>query len=160
MRPNWHSTFMQIAELFADHATCIRKHVGVVLVRDRRIISCGYNGSPSGCVHCEEVFGNPNASWRVPMSHHDFSAKYELHAEQNCLAFASKVGVKIDGDCILYVTYAPCSACAKLIVACGVKTVIYKQLYDKSNDGVELLKTMGIKVCSLEQALREDKNDN
>lgn len=149
MKKTWDKTFLEIAELFAEHSTCRKRQVGAVLVKNRRIISCGYNGTPSGMPHCDSFFHTEEDCKCLGGSghslHHEFSAKYELHAEQNCIAFAAKSGSCIDDSCILYVTTAPCSDCAKLIVAAGIKKVVYKEHY-KNSDGVDFLKEAHVEV--------------
>lgn len=162
---SWDETFLKIASTFASRSTCIKRQVGAVLVKDLRILSTGYNGTPSGFFNCEDVFkdkdlnkGVINRGWydsfqgidhvnRECINHHDFSEKYEIHAEQNCIAFAARNGVST-GDCTLYVTTAPCVHCAKLIIAAGIKRVVYKDDY-KSSSGVELLKEAEIPVLHL-----------
>lgn len=151
---DWNKTFMQVAELFAEHSTCARLHVGAVLVKDRRIISCGYNGTPSGMKHCEDVFKDvdlDNPEIRKNGVHHEFSLKYELHAEQNCLAYAAKTGVCIDDKCVLYTTTAPCTDCAKLIVAVGIKKVLFKDLYRRTSDGIRFLEEAGVEIKQIDK---------
>ena len=138
IRNKWDSTFMEIASLFAGHSSCIKRKVGAILVKDLRILSTGYNGTPVNFINCDEYFMNGGE-----LSHHDFHECYEIHAEQNCLAFAAKNGVSTK-DCILYVTTAPCVNCAKLIIASGIKEVIYRDVY-KNDNGIKLLSIAGIK---------------
>lgn len=149
MKKTWDKTFIEIAELFAQHSTCQKRQVGAVLIKNKRIISCGYNGTPSGMPHCNSFFKSEDEC-KIPAGdgfslHHKFSAKYELHAEQNCIAFAAKTGIPIDDDCTLYVTTAPCTDCAKLIVAAGIKKVVYKYSY-KNSDGVEFLREANVEI--------------
>lgn len=161
---DWNKTFIEIAEKFAEHSTCVKRKVGAVLVKDLRILSTGYNGTPSGFCNCCDVFGNgpkeiatkaifykndfPNSlnskkSYEGHyFTHHEFSEKYEIHAEQNCLAIAAKNGISTNG-CELYITTAPCAQCAKLIIASGIKKVYYKEIY-KNNFGIELLNERNI----------------
>lgn len=145
---DWDETFMDAAALFAKRSTCVKRQVGAVLVKDKRILGTGYNGTPPGFCNCNEVFEGHNKvdfqdgilrgyyKGKV-IDHHTFSERYEIHAEQNCLAFAAKNGVVTDG-CTLYVTTAPCVHCAKLIVAAGIKEVIFRDIY-KYSDGVDFL---------------------
>lgn len=165
---SWDKTFIEIAEKFAEHSTCVKRKVGAVLVKDLRILSTGYNGTPSGFCNCNEVFkyrdektgkinlntgvvyvSNFQLNARDFITHHDFAERYEIHAEQNCLSFAAKNGVSTD-SCILYVTTAPCAQCAKLIIASGIKEVVYKEIY-KNGFGLDLLKEADIKVTCLEK---------
>lgn len=165
---SWDKTFIEIAEKFAEQSTCVKRKVGAVLVKDLRILSTGYNGTPSGFCNCNEVFkyrnektGKINLNTGVVyasnfqldahdfITHHDFAERYEIHAEQNCLSFAAKNGVSTDG-CTLYVTTAPCVHCAKIIIASGIKKVVYKEIY-KNDFGLELLKEVGVEVTCLEK---------
>lgn len=165
----WDKTFIEIAEKFAEHSTCVKRKVGAVLVKDLRILSTGYNGTPSGFCNCKDVFGNgPNEvatkaifhrddfsnslnskkSFRgYYFTHHEFAERFEIHAEQNCIAFAAKKGVSTE-ECTLYVTTAPCVHCAKIIIASGVKKVVYNEIY-KNDMGIQLLKEAGIDTLKI-----------
>ena len=150
----WDLSFMEIASMFANHSSCVKRKVGAVLVKDLRILSTGYNGTPSGICNCDEVFKNtadlkdgtlPNG---IKITHHEFAEQFEIHAEQNCLSFAAKNGVSTK-DCTLYITTAPCVNCAKIIIASGIKEVIYNEIY-KNDYGLKLLKAAKIKCRSLD----------
>ena len=158
---DWDNTFIEIAEKFAEQSTCVKRKVGAVLVKDLRILSTGYNGTPSGFCNCNEVF--KDGSLEVSnitihnttfnhITHHDFAERYEIHAEQNCLSFAAKNGVSTDG-CTLYVTTAPCVHCAKIIIASGIKCVIFNEIY-KNDFGIKLLQEAGVLVISVESIAR------
>ena len=150
----WDLSFMEIASIFANHSSCVKRKVGAVLVKDLRILSTGYNGTPSGICNCDEVFKNtadlkdgtlPNG---IKITHHEFAEQFEIHAEQNCLSFAAKNGVSTK-DCTLYITTAPCVNCAKIIIASGIKEVVYNEIY-KNDYGLKLLKAAKIKCRSLD----------
>lgn len=153
---DWDKTFIEIAEKFAEQSTCVKRKVGAVLVKDLRILSTGYNGTPVGFCNCNVVFRDRNEKTgkinlntgiiyvgksqfdsHEYITHHDFAERYEIHAEQNCLSFAAKNGVSTDG-CTLYITTAPCVNCAKIIIASGIKKVVYKEIY-KNDFGIHLL---------------------
>ena len=150
----WDLSFMEIASMFANHSSCVKRKVGAVLVKDLRILSTGYNGTPSGLCNCDEVFKNPTdlkdgtLPHGIKITHHDFAEQFEIHAEQNCLSFAAKNGVSTK-DCTLYITTAPCVNCAKIIIASGIKKVIYNEIY-KNDYGLKLLKAAKIKCESLD----------
>jgi len=157
---DWDKTFIEIAEKFAEQSTCVKRKVGAVLVKDLRILSTGYNGTPSGFSNCNGVFrdvdektGKINLNKGILygesqfITHHDFAERYEIHAEQNCLSFAAKNGVSTDG-CTLYITTAPCVHCAKIIIASGIKNVIYKEIY-KNDFGIKLLEEANIPCKSI-----------
>lgn len=125
--------FMEIAYLFSQRSTCIRGQVGCIAVKDKRIIASGYNGAPQGFPHCTPENCNP----QNPCTN-------TIHAEVNLIAFASRVGIKLEGA-TLYCTHAPCLNCARLILQSGVSTLIYSENYhDKS--GLWLLWKGEVKV--------------
>lgn len=126
-RPDWDIYFMDIATQVATRATCDRKHVGALLVRDRTILSTGYNGTIRGTPHCDEV-GH--------MLRHDPDRGGEscvgtVHAEANAIIQAAKNGVGIDGATI-YTTASPCWNCFKLIANSGIVRIVFGELYRDS----------------------------
>ncbi|MBP9211317.1 MAG: dCMP deaminase family protein [Bacteroidetes bacterium] len=117
-RVSWHEYFMNIAEQVATRSTCGRKHVGAVIVRDKTILSTGYNGSLRGAPHCDAIG-------------HDIENDHcvrTVHAEANAVAQAAKHGVRID-ESEIYVTASPCLTCFKLIANCGIRKIYYKEFY-------------------------------
>ncbi|MFH2067141.1 MAG: cytidine/deoxycytidylate deaminase family protein [Pseudomonadota bacterium] len=128
-RPPWDSYFMDIAALVSRRSTCIRRAVGAIIVKDKRILSTGYNGAPSGIAHCIEV-GCLREKLKVPSGE-----KHELcrgiHAEQNAIVQAAFHGVSIKGG-TLYCTNLPCSICAKMIINAGIKNIFYQEGYADS----------------------------
>ena len=129
----YHDTFKDILAVVEKNSTCARLKVGALLVKDGRIVSTGWNGAVSGSTHCTSIFNKDNFE-----GHHKFSEERELHAEQNAIAYAARNGIATDGA-ELYVSISPCSNCAKLIIASGIKRVYYKESYDRSSAGLELL---------------------
>ncbi|MFO7964893.1 MAG: cytidine/deoxycytidylate deaminase family protein [Desulfobacterales bacterium] len=125
-RPNWETYFMEITRLVARRSTCIRRAVGAVIVKDKRILSTGYNGAPSGIRHCREV-----GCLRDKMNI-DSGQRHELcrgiHAEQNAIIQAAYHGVSIKGA-DLYCTNLPCIICAKMIINAGIRTIYYESGY-------------------------------
>ncbi|GKX30613.1 dCMP deaminase [Vallitalea longa] len=146
MRPSWDEYFMDIVEIIKGRSTCLRRKVGAVIVKDRRILTTGYNGAPSGCKHCEEV-GCLREELGIPSGQ-----RHELcrasHAEQNAIVQAAMHGVSIDGGTI-YVTDQPCVICSKLIINAGLKRVVFKGSYPDELS-MELLKEAGIIVDKYE----------
>lgn len=116
---------MEIAKLVATRATCPRRQVGAVIVRDRRILCTGYNGAPRGLPHCPE--GGPLNDWPrgCMMAGHCIRA---LHAEQNALMQAALLGIACDGASI-YVTCQPCNSCAKMLINAGIRQVVFEGEY-------------------------------
>ena len=117
-RVDWHEYFMAIAEQVATRSTCDRKHVGAVIVRDKVILSTGYNGSIRGASHCDEVGHDMDNGHCVRT----------VHAEANSVAQAARNGVNINNSEI-YVTASPCLNCFKLIANAGINVVYYKEFY-------------------------------
>jgi dCMP deaminase len=118
---------MNIAKEISTASNCISKQVGAVLVKDGRIISTGYNGTPKGYVNCCDYMINKERD-----THHEWSLKYEIHAEMNAIIFAAREGISILGS-TLYCTMEPCSECTKNIIASGIKEIYYSTSYEYSN---------------------------
>ncbi|MHB1391169.1 MAG: deoxycytidylate deaminase [Thermoleophilia bacterium] len=125
-RPSWEEYFFQIALQVATRSTCMRRQVGAVLVKDKRLLATGYNGAPKGISHCIEV-GCLREELKVPSGERHELCR-ALHAEQNAIAQAALHGVKIEGA-TLYCTHQPCSLCAKMIINAGIVEVWFDQGY-------------------------------
>ncbi|HEC76807.1 MAG TPA: cytidine deaminase [Thermoplasmatales archaeon] len=125
-RPSFDEYFMKIAEIVSTRSTCLRRHVGAVIVKDNHILATGYNGAPKGFKHCGEV-GCIRAEMNIPRGE-----KHELcrglHAEQNAIIQAAVFGVSIKNG-TLYTTHFPCSVCSKMIVNAEIKEIVYKEYY-------------------------------
>jgi len=131
---------MRIACLVAERSTCLRRSVGAVAVRDRRILASGYNGAPSNLAHCLEV-GCLREKLNVPSGQRHEICR-GLHAEQNIIIQAAVHGVSIRGATI-YCTTQPCLICSKMLINCGVATVYYRESYpDELAEG--MLKEAGV----------------
>jgi dCMP deaminase len=140
-RPSWDAYFMQIAHLVKTRATCPRRQVGAVIVRDRRILSTGYNGAPRGLPHCPPE--GPHADWPLGCMRAGHCIR-SLHAEQNALLQAAMIGVPCEGA-TMYVTCQPCNACAKMIINAGIVRVIYEGDYP-DEFSKELFRDSGLEV--------------
>ena len=125
-RPSWDEYFMKIAALVAERSTCLRRHVGALLVKDKRIIATGYNGAPSGLKHCAEV-GCLREELSVPSGERHELCR-GLHAEQNAIIQAAVYG-QDTRDAILYCTHTPCLLCAKMLINAGVRRVVIADDY-------------------------------
>jgi len=136
-----HDKFMKAAFLFASESKCVSHHVGAVIVKDKRIISIGYNGSPPGLPNCCEVFNKDGFDREA---HHKWSKDNEIHAEMNALAFAAKTNIETEGA-DMYVTLSPCNDCLKNLSMTGIKNIYYLYLYDKEALNPELLKVINVK---------------
>jgi dCMP deaminase len=122
MRPSWDSYFMEIAGVVAKRSTCLRRHVGAVVVKDRRILTTGYNGAPSGLAHCEDV-GCLREKMNVPPGERHELCR-GIHAEQNAIIQAAIWGISIKGA-TLYCTTQPCALCAKMLINAGISRIVY-----------------------------------
>jgi dCMP deaminase len=141
-RPSWDTYFMDITFLVAKRSTCLRRAVGAIVVKDKRILSTGYNGAPSGITHCGEA-GCLRKELNVPSGE-----KHELcrgiHAEQNAIIQAALHGVGIKGA-TLFCTNLPCSICAKMIINAGLKRICYHSGYADAISR-EMLDEAGIEI--------------
>ena len=126
-------SYLEMARVWAKNSYCTRRKVGALLVKDRMIISDGFNGTPAGF---ENICEDPTTGKTKP---------YVLHAEANAITKVAKSGNNSDGA-TLYVTDAPCVECSKLIIQAGIKRVVYMIEYSVK-DGIELLRRAGIEVC-------------
>lgn len=123
--------YISMAQIWAGNSYCKRRQVGALIVKDRMIISDGYNGTPSGF---ENVCEDENGATKP----------YVLHAEANAISKVAKSGNSSEGS-TLYVTASPCIECAKLIIQAGIKRVVYKDEY-RLTDGIDLLARAGVVV--------------
>jgi dCMP deaminase len=125
-RPSWDDYFMEIARLVATRSTCLRRQVGAVVVREKRILATGYNGAPKGLSHCLDI-GCLREQMQIP-----HGERHELcrgiHAEQNAIIQAATSGANIDGA-VIYSTHFPCSLCMKMIINSGIKKIFYVEGY-------------------------------
>ena len=126
MRPSWDQYYMDMAHVAKKRSTCLRRQVGAVIVKDKRVLATGYNGSPTGLRHCEEV-GCMRKELGIPSGERHELCR-GLHAEQNAIIQAALHGVGIEGSAI-YVTHKPCVVCAKMIINAGIKRVIFSGSY-------------------------------
>ena len=126
-RPSWPEYFMTITQVVAKRSTCIRRKVGAILVKDKRILATGYNGAPTGLKHCEEV-GCLRANESIPSGQRHELCR-GLHAEQNAIIQAAYHGISIAGS-VLYCTNKPCVICSKMIINAGIRKIVYNEGYD------------------------------
>ncbi len=143
VRSDWDEYFMNIAREVATRATCDRKHVGAVIVRDKVILSTGYNGSIRGTAHCDEVGHmmefDPNRGME--------SCVRTVHAEANSILQAAKTGAMIDGGTI-YTTASPCWPCFKLIANSGISRVYYGEFY-RDERSLQVAREAGVELIDL-----------
>lgn len=143
-RPTWDEYFMEMAQVVAKRSTCNRRSVGAVLVRDKRILTTGYNGSPPGLPHCTEV-------GCLMVDGHCVRA---IHAEQNAIIQGALHGIDLRGA-TCYVTSFPCVHCSKMLIAAGIRRIVYMDDYTESL-GAEMAQQAGV---VLERFVPKDKAD-
>jgi dCMP deaminase len=144
-RPSWPEYFMSITKLVAKRSTCLRRHVGAVLVKDKRILATGYNGAPAGLSHCEAV-GCLRANSSIPSGERHELCR-GLHAEQNVIIQAAYHGIPIK-ESILYCTNKPCVICTKMIINAGIRKIYFGEGYDDSLSD-QMLAEAGLEVMRL-----------
>ena len=127
--------YLRMARSWAENSYCVRRQVGALIVKDKMIISDGYNGTPSGFENiCEDDMGK--------------TKPYVLHAEANAITKVARSNNSSEGS-TLYVTTSPCMECSKLIIQAGIKRVVFSELY-RIHDGIDLLEKAGVECVHLE----------
>ena len=143
----WDKRFMEMTELVSSWSSCIRRQVGAIIVKDKRILTTGYNGAPSGVSSCKDR----EKCIRIERNIASGTCQeicYAVHAEQNAICQAAKLGLSIDGA-TLYCTHQPCTICARLIINSGIKKVVYKNGYP-DDFSLELFKEAGVEIVKYE----------
>ncbi len=145
-RMEWHEYFARIAIMVSERSTCLRRKVGAIAVKDKRILATGYNGAPSGIKHCKEV-GCLREKLNVPSGERHELCR-GLHAEQNVIIQAALHGVSLKGADI-YCTHLPCLICTKMLINCQVKNIYILEGYpdELSQD---MLAEAGVSIIKLE----------
>ncbi|HYR89601.1 MAG TPA: deaminase [Terriglobia bacterium] len=145
-RPNWDEYFMNIAKVVASRSNCMKRKVAAIIVRDKRVVSTGYNGTPRGTRNCNEG-GCPRCN-RLAASGTDLDECFCSHGEENAIVQASYHGVSLK-DGVIYSTFAPCLMCAKMIINSGIREVIYNMDYPLNQNAFRLFSEAGIFVRRL-----------
>jgi dCMP deaminase len=137
--------FINIAYEIATASKCVSKQVGAVIVKDGRILSTGYNGTPAGYVNCCEHWNDEYTA-----EHHEWSKNYEIHAEMNAIIWAARKGISIEGASI-FVTLEPCSECSKNLIASGIKRIVYAKEYEHTHSAIttKFIKDNGVSIEKL-----------
>lgn len=145
-RPSWPEYFMDITKLVSRRTTCLRRAVGAILVKEKRILATGYNGAPAGLRHCEEV-GCLREDSSIPSgTRHELCRG--LHAEQNAIIQAAYHGLAIAGA-TLYCTNKPCVICSKMLINAGIRQIFYAEGYDDPLSD-QMFEEAGLKVEKLD----------
>ena len=139
------NNFINIATEIALASKCVSKQVGAVIVKDGRILSTGYNGTPPGYKNCCDYWDG-----KYTKEHHEWSKTYEIHAEMNAIIWAAREGISIK-DATIYVTLEPCSDCSKNLIASGIKRIVYSKSYEHNDSKIitQFLKDNGVEIEKL-----------
>jgi dCMP deaminase len=140
------TNFIKIAMEIATASKCVSKQVGAVIVKDGRILSTGYNGTPPGYENCCDHWNH-----EYTKEHHEWSKTYEIHAEMNAIIWAARKGISIE-DATIYVTLEPCSECSKNLIASGIKRIVFSKEYEHTHSKVvsKFLEANGVHIEQLE----------
>lgn len=141
-RPSWDEYFMEIAHVVKKRSTCIRRQVGAIIVRDKQILSTGYNGAPKGLAHCLDIGCKRQKLGIKSGERHELCRA--IHAEQNAIVQAAHNGISIK-DSTIYCTTMPCVLCAKMIINAGIKRIVFEGEYPDELS-MELLKEAEIEM--------------
>ncbi|MCK5217636.1 MAG: cytidine/deoxycytidylate deaminase family protein [Methanosarcinales archaeon] len=141
-RPTLDEYFMEIAEVVAKRSTCLRNNVGAVIVRDKRILSTGYNGAPRDMEHCLEIGCIRDQQNITSGTRHELCRA--VHAEQNAIIQSALHGVSVEGA-TLYCTHQPCILCAKMIINSKIKRVVYSNKYP-DDEAINFFKKAGVEI--------------
>lgn len=144
VRPSWDEYFMEVMEAISKRATCDRGRSGCVIVKNKQILVTGYVGSPMGLPHCDEVGHQMKKMLNKDGSISDHCVR-TVHAEQNALCQAAKLGIPIDGATV-YCRMTPCRVCAMLLINCGIKRVVCERKYHDGAESEEMFKKVGIEL--------------
>jgi dCMP deaminase len=146
-RPDWDEYFMTIAHQVATRSTCLRRRVGAVLVKDKRILATGYNGAPRSMRHCAET-GCMREQLKIPSGERHEICR-ALHAEMNALLQAATYGIAVEGADI-YSTTQPCVLCAKMLINAGIKRIFITEGYPDQL-ALDMIEEAGIELIHLEK---------
>ena len=154
MMDKWDVRFMEMAHVISGWSSCFRRGraIGCVIVKDKRIMTTGYNGAPAGIRTCRDKGECLRDKLGIPSGTHAETC-YAIHAEQNAIVQAAKLGVSIDGA-TLYCTHQPCSICTKMIINAGIRRVIYQEGYPDAFS-LELFREAGVRLEQYDAASRE-----
>lgn len=143
-RPSWDDYFLEVAHAIAKRATCDRGRSGCVIARNKQLLVTGYVGAPAGLPHCDEA-GHQMKKVVHEDGHETSHCVRTVHAEQNAVCQAAKLGVALDGA-TLYCRMTPCRTCAMLIINCGIVRVVCERKYHAGGESEELFRQAGVAI--------------
>jgi len=152
-RPSWDEYFVDIMHTVAERATCDRGKSGCVIVRNKQILVTGYVGSPKGLPHCDEI-GHLMKDIIHEDGHKTSHCVRTVHAEQNALCQAAKLGISLEGS-TLYCKMTPCRTCAMMIINCGIKRVVAEKKYHAGAESEEMFKTVGVELENIDDKVEQ-----
>ncbi|HHT83916.1 MAG: deoxycytidylate deaminase [Christensenellales bacterium] len=155
MMNKWDKRFMEMAELVSNWSSCYKdnRKVGAIITRNKRILTTGYNGASSGIKSCREKGECMRNKLNIPSgTRHELC--YAVHAEQNAIIQAAKIGVSVEGA-VMYCTHQPCTICAKMIINSGIRRVVYKEGYP-DDFSMELFKEAGVEIIKYRDLENQD----
>lgn len=154
-RPSWDEYFMEVMEAISKRATCDRGKSGCVIVKNKQILVTGYVGSPKGLDHCDEVGHQLKKALNDDGTISEHCVR-TVHAEQNAICQAAKLGVAVDGGTV-YCRMTPCRVCAMLLINCGIERVVCERRYHAGEESEKMFKTVGIKLEFVHDEVQEYK---
>jgi dCMP deaminase len=149
-RPSWHEYFASITKQVASRSTCLRRKVGAIIVKDKRILTTGYNGAPKGTRNCLEIGYCMREQLKIPSGQRHEMCR-ALHAEQNAIIQAAYHGVKIESSSI-YTTTQPCVMCAKMLINSGIRKIYYFEEYPDAL-AIQLLEEAKVKQVRIKDVM-------
>lgn len=152
-RPSWDEYFLGVMDAVAKRATCDRGRSGAIIVKDKKILTTGYVGSPSGLRHCDEV-GHLMITIKWPDGTSSSHCDRTLHAEENAILQAAEFGISIKGA-TLYCKMTPCTRCARRIIRVGIVRVVAKKRYHKEQETIEMFLESGIQLNIFEDEIEK-----
>jgi dCMP deaminase len=156
VRPSWDEYFMKITEMVGSRGSCDRGRAGCVITRDRRIVSTGYVGSPTGLPHCDEVGHELHTVTNTDGTTSKHCIR-TIHAEQNAICEAARMGISLDRG-TLYCKMTPCYTCAKMIINTGIQRVVCAQDYHGGERSKEIFKEAGVEFDLLSEKITTYKD--
>jgi dCMP deaminase len=152
-RPKWDRYFLDLCEAVSKRATCDRGRSGCVIVKDKRIMTTGYVGAPSGLPHCDDVGHDMRRIFDDDGNVTQHCVR-TLHAEQNAIVQAARFGIPLEGT-TLFCKMTPCRACAMMIINAGIKRVVCEKRYHADKDTTEMFKQAGVKLVAVKDEVEK-----